>query len=162
VRLSSAAFSHTLRGDRHFYSHPPGTPRFLFSTKLVILHPELRIVPKPALGRGLGTLMKRAQPAPSSEEPAKPPESLSPGVASLFRGGNGEENNANDALEKQATHKRKRLVRISLFFADAVLFALAAVLVIKAHGRVGFAGIAVCVLAVTLGAWLSCLALWSD
>ena len=57
---------------------------------------------------------------------------------------------------------RNRLIRGSLIVTDLLLFALAARLVFKANGHFGFLEIALCVIAVGMGAWLSCLALWRD
>ncbi len=57
---------------------------------------------------------------------------------------------------------RSRAVQVSLIVADALLLALAARLVLKANGHLGFIEIALCVVALGLGAWLSCLALWRD
>jgi len=45
---------------------------------------------------------------------------------------------------------------------ELLLFALAARLVFTANGHFGFLEIALCVIAVGMGAWLSCLALWRD
>jgi hypothetical protein len=52
----------------------------------------------------------------------------------------------------------KRLLRGSLVVADLLLVGLAARLAIKAHGHLGFAEVALCVVAVGMGAWLACLA----
>ena len=72
----------------------------------------------------------------------------------LLRGRNGE--------EKPEHHQqnRKRLVQFSLVVADLLLFGLATLLIVNAGGHLGFVEIAVSVLALALGAWLSCLAIW--
>jgi hypothetical protein len=57
---------------------------------------------------------------------------------------------------------RNRSIKISLIVADVLLLALAARMVLKAEGHFGFIEIALCVVALGLGAWLSCLALWRD
>ena len=44
------------------------------------------IIPKAALGRGLGTLMKKPDPAPITLEPGTTQTLLSPGMATLLRG----------------------------------------------------------------------------
>jgi len=93
-------------------------------------------------------------------------------MATLFRGSNA---NAKPERKDQAQPPpngepsaqstpttRSRAVRISLIVADALLLALAARLVIKANGHLGFIEIALCAVALGLGAWLSCLALWRD
>ena len=53
-------------------------------------------------------------------------------------------------------------LRISLVIADVVLLALAARMVMKNPGRLGIVEVALCVLAIGLGAWLTCMALWRD
>jgi hypothetical protein len=45
--------------------------------------------------------------------------------------------------------------------ADLLLLALAARLV-SAKGHIGFVEVALCVVALGLGAWLTCLAIWKD
>ena len=121
------------------------------------------------------------QPPPSSIEPsagagsiptssAQGPKELSPGMASLFRGAPVPEkadqtNDSEPAPGPMAAPQsllRKTWVRLSLFGADLLLLALAVHLVLRAHGRVGWLEIALCIVAVGMGAWLSCLALWRD
>jgi hypothetical protein len=52
----------------------------------------------------------------------------------------------------------KRLLRGSLVVADLLLVGLAARLAVEAHGHLGIAEVALCVVAVGMGAWLACLA----
>jgi hypothetical protein len=51
-------------------------------------------------------------------------------------------------------------VQASLFLADAMLAGLAGWLALRTHGSQGWGGTALCLLALLLGAWLSCLAIW--
>ena len=53
-----------------------------------------------------------------------------------------------------------RLLRPSLVCGDVVLVVLAGWLVFTKHGKIGLVEAALCLAAVTLGAWLACLALW--
>ena len=116
-------------------------------------------------------------PAPSAEPPreshpsANPPR-LTPGMAALLRGNDANPKaepkdqvksspDAKPALPPPAT-PRSRAVQISLIVADLLLLALAARLVLKAKGHLGLIEIALCIVALGLGAWLSCLALWRD
>ncbi len=92
-----------------------------------------------------------ASSAAARTEPGREPET---GVDLLLRGRNGE---GQPTPEQQ---QRKRLIQFSLVVADLLLFGLAALLIVKAGGRLGFIEIAVSVLALALGAWLSCLAIW--
>jgi ABC-type tungstate transport system substrate-binding protein len=57
---------------------------------------------------------------------------------------------------------RRRLVQASLFLADLFLAALIVGLLLKIRGPLGFLALALCVLALALGAWLTCLALWLE
>jgi hypothetical protein len=57
---------------------------------------------------------------------------------------------------------RQPWLRLSLIGADLLLLGLAARLILRAHGRVGWVEILLCVVAVGMGAWLSCLALWRE
>jgi hypothetical protein len=52
------------------------------------------------------------------------------------------------------------LLRPSLLVADLLLVILAVWLVFTRHGRMGLAEAALCMAAVTLGAWLACLVFW--
>lgn len=94
-------------------------------------------------------------------------------MATLLRGGNGARRQARKdstsqtelgadtlAASMSASRRRKRLLRISLVLADLVLCVLA-VRVVR-HGPVGFLAIALCAVAVGLGAWLTWLALWPE
>ncbi len=76
------------------------------------------------------------------------------GVDLLVRGRNGE------TKADRAQQHRRGLVQISLVVADVLLFCLAVLLIFRAGGHLGFVEIGVSVLALGLGAWLSCLAIW--
>ncbi len=119
-------------------------------------------VAKPALGRGLGNLMKEAKSPPPPSENAPKPANLSPGMATLLQGGNGATEKAEAKAPADSSpdmRRRRRLIRGSLFFTDALLAALGARLVARSGGHPGFAGVALCILAFLAGAWLTCLAL---
>jgi hypothetical protein len=112
--------------------------------------------------------MKGAKGPPSEEEQAAEGGSLTPGMAALLRPGNGEPKAIHQGEEPQPppvpleTLRRRRWLRTSLWLADVLLVALAARLVFQRGGAFGFMEALLCVVAVVLGAWLSCLALWSD
>jgi hypothetical protein len=86
-------------------------------------------------------------------------------VGVLLRGGNGApkgEGETTASLDRPAPKKVgwKRIVQVSLFFADLLLLGLAARLALKARGSLGITDLTLCVLALVLGAALTCLALW--
>jgi hypothetical protein len=56
----------------------------------------------------------------------------------------------------------KKIVKPSLIVADILLLFLAARLVFRSGGHFGAVEILLCVAAVGLGAWLSCLAIWRE
>ncbi len=118
---------------------------------------------------------KAPLPTPSSEpvqDPAVPTNSprLTPGMATLLRGSGGPKTETKDqppangqpSAPPTTPASRSRAVQISLIVADALLLALAARIVLKSNGHLGFIESALCVVALGLGAWLSCLALWRD
>jgi len=90
---------------------------------------------------------------------------VTPGMAALLRGGNGEgkepESTSKAVPEDVAGRARKRmLIQGSLFAADLVVAGLVARLAFVSHGRFGLVEVALSILALAIGAWLSCLALW--
>jgi len=126
-------------------------------------------VSKSALGRGLGKLLKEAKAVPRETESGEKIPTLSPGMATLLKAGNGgpkpEEKAATDTeanAPPQESKDRKKLVRLSLVVADVLLVFLAARLVFKSGGHFGAVEILLCAAALGLGAWLSCLALWRE
>jgi hypothetical protein len=56
----------------------------------------------------------------------------------------------------------KRLIRGSLVLADITLVGLVVAYVVTTRHHFGLLETAVCVLAMGLGAWLACLALWLE
>jgi hypothetical protein len=120
---------------------------------------------KPALGRGLQHLMKERS-APTGQQSSPEKAQVTPGMAALLRGGNGEskEKPAADQpvsdAERLAAARKKKLVQASMFIADLLLMALIARLAFVSHGHFGFFEVTLCVLALAIGAWLSCLAIW--
>jgi hypothetical protein len=120
---------------------------------------------KSGLGRGLEHLMKER---PVSAGPQNSPEKakVTPGMAALLRGGNGdgkepEPTDKAETAEDLAVRARKRmLIQGSLFAADLVVVGLVARLAFISHGQFGFVEVALSILSLAIGAWLSCLALW--
>jgi hypothetical protein len=122
---------------------------------------------KSALGRGLRHLLKERS---SSANPVKLPERppITPGMAALLRGGNGEAKEQrsqdqpqfNDEESRAATVRKRKLIQASMFIADILLIVLVARLAFVSHGHFGLVEAALCILALAIGAWLSCLALW--
>jgi hypothetical protein len=118
---------------------------------------------KSALGRGLQHLMKE-RPSPRGQENPAEKASVTPGMAALLSGGNGHAKDQQPApadAQNLATAVRKRkLIQASMFIADSLLIGLVARLAFVSHGHFGLVEVALCTLAVAIGAWLSCLALW--
>jgi hypothetical protein len=90
---------------------------------------------------------------------------VTPGMAALLRGGNGAarepQNGEMPTEESRAATRRKRfLIQASLLAADLVVVGLVARLAFVSHGRFGVIEVALSILALAIGAWLSCLALW--
>ena len=114
--------------------------------------------------------MKGPKPAPDIEELSAKPANLSPGMATLLKGGAPAE--ASLALSPPASIPEPQapaiddglpawqgLVQGSLVLADVLLVGMAAWIVYKSPGPLRVGDIAFCVLAFSLGAWTSCLAL---
>lgn len=107
---------------------------------------------------------------PVSAGPQNSPEEakVTPGVAALLRGGNGESNGSHAAgrsrlSEEEDSARRTRnrvLIQASLFVADLLVIGLVARLAFVSHGQFGIDEVALSILALAVGAWLSCLALW--
>src|SRR5689334_4304242 len=121
---------------------------------------------KTGLGRGLQHLMKERPASGGPDCPTQKAE-VTPGMAALLRGGNGaakETQNGDkpeQAEESRAAARRKRLlIQASLFAADMLVIGLVARLAFVSHGRFGLIEITLSILALAIGAWLSCLALW--
>jgi hypothetical protein len=122
---------------------------------------------KSALGRGLQHLMKDRPVSASSENPSEKPQ-VTPGMAALLRGGNGDskqekmpdQSSPIDSEALAAATRKRTLIQVSLFIADLVVLGLVMRLAFISHGHFGFFEITLCILALAIGAWLSCLALW--
>lgn len=100
---------------------------------------------------------------PSGPENSSERAKVTPGMAALLRGGNGndKEPEAKEVPEDLAGRSRKRmLIQGSLFAADLVVIGLVARLAFVSHGRFGLVEVALSIFALAIGAWLSCLALW--
>jgi hypothetical protein len=121
---------------------------------------------KTGLGRGLQHLMKERPASGGCDCPTQKAE-VTPGMAALLRGGNGapkQSQNGDYPKEAEeshaATRRKKLLIQASLFAADMLVIGLVARLAFVSHGRFGSIEITLSILALAIGAWLSCLALW--
>jgi len=87
---------------------------------------------------------------------------VTPGMAALLRGGNGEGKEPEpEVAEDRARRARNRmLIQASLFVADLLVIGLVARLAFVSHGKFGLIEVVLSILALAIGAWLSCLALW--
>ena len=110
--------------------------------------------------------MKEGRASPASSEPKNPAADLSPGMGVLLRGGNGTPKGADQSENSQIISHRnarwKKLIQISLILADLVLLGLAGRLALKANGPLGSTDLAFCIIALVLGAGLTCLAFGWD
>ena len=119
---------------------------------------------KSGLGRGLGHLMKE-RPASAGAENSSEKAKVTPGMAALLRGGNGEgkeQEAANKEVSEDVAGRagKRMMIQGSLFAADLLVIGLVARLAFVSHGQFGFVEFALSILALAIGAWLSCLALW--
>ena len=127
---------------------------------------------KPALGRGLGNLMQGTKVAgPQTDAPGASTGAeevnVDPGLSSLLRGGKPADTPATDGTAAPAdfvsSHPRRtRVIQCSLIGADLLLVGLAALIVCKRTTPLGIGEALLCFAAVSLGAWLSCLAVMLD
>ena len=114
--------------------------------------------------------MKGGKPPPASTQPAGQPPTLTPGMAALLRdngartpssASSGPESKIGvDEGVRAPFSNRPWMLRGSLFLADLLLLGLAAWLVLKSDRPLSWGLVALCVLAVAMGAWLTCLGLW--
>jgi len=91
---------------------------------------------KSALGRGLQHLMKDRPVSAGPENPCeKPSLQVTPGMAALLRGGNGDTNNQQEPAAKSppidpgvlaSAARKRKLIQASMFVADFLLIALVA------------------------------------
>jgi len=108
---------------------------------------------------------RAAAAGPSGPDNSGQKAKVTPGMAALLRGGNGEgkepEATKNGEAGDIAQRARKRmLIQGSLFVADLVVIGLVARLAFISHGQFGLIEVSLSILALAIGAWLSCLALW--
>src|SRR5215831_7833241 len=111
---------------------------------------------KSALGRGLQHLMTER---PASTGQAQPPEKLpvTPGMAALLRGKNGEAkeqgSDKSQPCEPEsvaATTRKRNLIQASMFLADFFLLVLVARLAFVSRGHFGFFEVALCIIALAI------------
>ena len=105
--------------------------------------------------------MGAPKPVAPAAEPLPGPANLSAGMACLLRRRNGraEVEVEEPAVRGDAPALRSALpIQVSLVLADALLAVLAGWIMLGTHGNPGWGGNALCLLALVLGAWLSCLA----
>ena len=130
------------------------------------------LVSKSALGRGLGRLLGgNVHGSPKADSAPKTP-AMTPGVATLFQGGKaaaygklpntGAGRGANEEQAATLPPKVRRTVKISLIAGDAAILGLVAWLLLGSGKPLTSIEILISVLAVVLGAWLTCLALFLD
>jgi hypothetical protein len=124
-------------------------------------------VSKTALGRGLDKLMTEGTQVPPTENSASNPPKRSAGVGVLLRGANGFEEKQNAAEPAQTAPRRrpipeKRLIQAALVGGDVLLLGLAARLAWKASGPMGTGDLLLCLIALFVGAALTCLAFWLE
>ena len=114
---------------------------------------------KTGLGRGLDHLLKER---PASVGPENSPEKakVTPGMAALLRGGNGDGKETEVGEDRAGRARKRMLIQGSLIVADLLVIGLVARLAFVSHGQFGAMEVALSILALAIGAWLSCLALW--
>jgi hypothetical protein len=136
-------------------------------------------VAKTALGRGLGNLLKAANPSPLPAQPEEKPGNLSAGMATLLQGANGvsgpevpeqpampptllplpEAASEATAPSSGPAPSGRWWFRAALILGDLLLVAMAVRLVFRAHGPLGAGDTLLCIGAMAVGGCLSCLAL---
>jgi hypothetical protein len=133
---------------------------------------SLLLVSKSALGRGLGRLLGgNVHGSPKADSAPKTPV-MSPGVATLFQGGKGANPEKPSGTGRPAeqtesglgppTPRISRMVKVSLVAGDVAILCLVAWLLLGSGKPLTSIEILISVLAVVLGAWLTCLALFLD
>src|SRR6266566_2126477 len=101
--------------------------------------------------------------SPSTEVRMRKKSQLSAGMAVLLRGGNEAAKPEAQPEPRASTpglHRGERLLKGSLILADLLLLGLVICLVFRSHETFGFVEISLCVIAMVMGSWLTCLALW--
>ena len=104
---------------------------------------------------------------PQAGSPSAEEVNIDPGLNSLLRGGRPAETPAAEATEASADFipnltQRTGLIQASLIGADLLLVGLAVVIVFKRTTPLGLGEVLLCFAAVSLGSWLSCLAVMLD
>lgn len=117
-------------------------------------------VPKPALGRGLADLLDGAPRVAMLEQSAQLITNpvvtrIDPG---LRRGETGSQTSGFTHLPSD----KRRILKGSLIAADALLSGQAMLFVYRHPASVSPGEMAFCLIAVSVGAWLACLAFWWD
>jgi hypothetical protein len=115
-------------------------------------------VAKAALGKGLGNLMKDTKGPVSFDASSRRPPNLSPGMASLLNHYGEPERHSPSAPTTSPV--LIEIGKISLVAADILLCVMAMYIKFGSSSPLGAFGILVCVLALLLGAVLSCVAIW--
>ena len=134
---------------------------------------------KNALGRGLGNLLApeavRPAPAPSTSSPGNTLPRVTPGVGALLRGAKSDSSDllpglADESTSAGATTRATPPARatpagnapkVALMVGDAVLLVLVAVLLLRGESSPSFWEMVLGAVAVTVAAWLGCLAVRS-
>jgi len=129
------------------------------------------LVSKSALGRGLGKLLGgNVHGSPPAASAPKTPV-MTPGVATLFQGSRAANpsqstrDNPPETIESKTsvTHSSiRKTIKVSLVAGDLAILGLVAWLLLGSGKPLTTTEILICALAVVLGAWLTCLALYLD
>ena len=91
---------------------------------------------QPALSAGMAVLLRRTDEAPKESEQAPPSKT------------------------QESDRKVKRVLRLVLFLGDFLLLAMTAQMMYSSPGPLGAGQILVCLVALLVGAWMACMALW--
>ena len=117
---------------------------------------------KNVLGRGLGELLPERKPKAreaSAEGKSKDPAVLGPGLRVLVLKKNGAAPRPIVPVAPSAAAAAAR-VKISLLLADLLLVAIVLLWCNNAARPFHWLEVLICIVAVTFGAWLTCLAAW--
>ncbi len=119
---------------------------------------------KPALGRGLGTLLQEPKVPPQPGADPRDPVPLTPGVGALMRG-TGTKANLRPMPIGASPGKSpflRTLLKVSLLAADVLLLGLVTWILLGSDQQPTITAILLCTLAILMGAWLAVLAVWWD
>ena len=109
--------------------------------------------------------MAGAKAAPPPVELAASHTSLSRGLTTLLRGGNGDvetEPQPWPEVPLPLARRNRKLLQVSLCLTDLLLLLLATRLALKNGEAFGCLEVALCIVSLSTGAWLSCLAICLD